>query len=531
MSLLAQKYGVPGRVVPGNVRDLTNFRMTDLNNLRTIGSVRPDVIEGMYMHFAENTGMLSELMQYIKGGSYNPSLEQFLNKNKKGVNERMANFSKNFKKLSNIEYAWCSPAPKGWLYRVVQAPNADPGESDIVGRDGRQFTFVVNKQLGDKDDVWMLADGHSFIILTAQPEPLADGNLRVRARLLFQEGGAGKGIVISRYLSRNSEIKKSHNLKPEASEHGSKSRVSFGEWHRGWMSTMRWEWNITGHAAHVQKDKTPMALHYTTYDGKGETYWVETWRYQMMKDAYEAMDNQLFWGLPYIDNEGRFIKDHQGRRYWSGTGLYYQANRRLKREYTRLNDFTIINDMMEGLYYDALEANQDLELLVVGGIKFRQEFDKLMRNEFRASPEVLFFDGLGNYHTSGEMKAKGIMGIKSNFQYYETPVGKFIVSKCPYFDRKSHPTAYTNEGAREQSYRALVINISKMIGGQAPFTQVTLNGRQNVMGKVAGMSEPGPGGILTTTADVQGEHMLTMQGLALHNPNIMGELKLARGRR
>ena len=87
------------------------------------------------------------------------------------------------------------------------------------------------------------------------------------------------------------------------------------------------------------------------------------------------------------------------------------------------------------------------------------------------------------------------------------------------------------EGAREQSHRALVINISKMIGGQAPFTQVTLNGRQNVMGKVAGMSEPGPGGVLTTTADVQGEHMLTMQGLALHNPNIMGEFKLARGRR
>ena len=530
MSLLAQKYGVPGRVVPGNVRDLTNFRMTTLNNLRTIGSTRPDVLKGMYMHFAEQTGMLSELMQYVKGASYDPTLENFIKtKTKNGMDPRSANFSKSFKKLSNIEYAWCTPAPKGWLYRVIQAPT--PDADGTVGRNGANFTFVVNKQLGDKDDVLMLADGATFIILTAQPEPLVDGNLRMRARLLFQEGGAGRAIVVADLLARNSELKKTYNLKPEASEHGSKSRVSFGEWHRGWMSTMRWEFNISGHAAHVQKDKTPMALHYTTYDGRGETYWVETWRYQMMKDAFMAMDDQLFWGLPYIDNEGRFIKDHRGMRYWSGTGLYYQANRRLKREYARLNDFTIINDMMEGLYYDALETNEELCMMVVGGIKFRQEFDKLLRNEFRASPEVLYFDGFGNFHTSSEKKTNGVMGLKSNFMYYETPVGKFIVSKCNYFDRKSHPTRYTMEGAREQSHRALIMNISKMIGGDAPFTQVTLNGRQNVLGRVAGMSNPGPDNVLTTTADVEGEHMLTMQGLALHNPNILAELKLARGRR
>lgn len=525
MSILAQKYGVPGRVVPGNIRDISNFEMTTLNHLRTIGSTRPDVIAGLYMHFSENTGMLSEIMQYMKGGMYDPTMDKFLKKNKM-ENPRMANFSKNFKKLNNIEYAWCSPAPSGWLYRVVTPPT--PDGNGLVGTNGQHFTFVVNKALGDKDDVWMLADATTQIILTAQPERLADGNLRVRARLLFNQGEASKGILVSRLLSRNSEIKRIYNLKPEGSEHGSKGRVSFGEWHRGWMSTMRWEWNITGHAAHVKKDKTPMALHYTTYDGRGETYWVETWRYQMMKMAYEHMDNHMFWGMPYLDTNGGFMKDHRGMRYWSGAGLYFQANRRLKREYARLNDFSIIDSMMEGLYYDSIEANQDLTMLVVGGVKFRQEFDKLLRNEFRASPEVLFFDGLGNFHTDSSKKEKGIMGLRSNFQYYETPVGKFVVSRCNYFDRKSHPTLYTLDGAREQSHRALIINISKLIGGQAPFTMVSLNGRQNVLGRVAGMSNPGPDNVLTTTADVEGEHMLHQQGLALHNPNILAELKLAR---
>ena len=239
---------------------------------------------------------------------------------------------------------------------------------------------------------------------------------------------------------------------------------------------------------------------------------------------------QALWGKDAQGNSADPYLDCV-HRYYSGSGLYYQANRRLKREYNKLNDFTIINDMMEGMYYDALENSEEVVMLVIGGLKWRQEFDKLMRNEFRASPEVLYFDGLGNFHTASQGKDKGIMGIRSNFTYYETPVGKFIVSKCNYFDGKGRATRYTGEGAREQSYRALVINMSKMIGGQHAFTQVTLNGRQNVLGRVAGLSNPGPDGVLTTTRDVEGEHMLTMQGIALHNPNCIGEFKLARNRR
>jgi hypothetical protein len=123
------------------------------------------------------------------------------------------------------------------------------------------------------------------------------------------------------------------------------------------------------------------------------------------------------------------------------------------------------------------------------------------------------------------------MGIRSNFRYYETPVGKFIVAECDYFDRLSHPSLLTSEGKREQSYRGILLNMADTNMGDKAMTLVSLTGRQNVMGKVAGMSNPGPGGVLTTTADVEGEHMLTAQGVAVANPNFMGELKLARGRR
>lgn len=519
---MIEKYGVPGRVVVGNPKDLTNFKMTDYNNLRRIAAIRPDIIEGLYKHFAFRTGMITELLMYT-GKNYDKSVAKFKADN---YNKGLAEWTKNFKMLSNIEFSWMSPAPDGFVYRVTTPPQFDV--DDTVGRYHREFYFNVNKQLGDKDDIWMLADGNTQIILTKAPEPQADGTLRVRARLLTPEGGYGMAIP-KRLLERGAELGPKYNLKPEASEHGSKGRVAFGEWHRGWMSTMRWEWNITGHAAHVKVDKTPMSIVYTNDRGEIEQYWTETWRYNMMKRAYIDSDNQLFWGMAYTDNDGRFVKDERGYRYYSGLGIYHQANRRLKREYTRLDDFTVIDDLMIGMKYDAIENNEDVVAVVCGGIRFRTEFDKLIRNEFKGSPEVLYFDGQGNYQAGGT--GNNMMGLRSNFRYYETPVGKFIVSECDYFDRKEHPSLYTREGHREESYRGIILNFSKMRGGSDAMTMVTLNGRQNVMGRVAGMSNPGPGGVLTTTADVEGEHLLTSQGIALHNPNCLAELKLARGRR
>ena len=60
-----EKFGVPSRVVVGNPRDLTNFKMTDYNNLRNIAAVRPDVIQGLFKHFSERTGMITELLYYM----------------------------------------------------------------------------------------------------------------------------------------------------------------------------------------------------------------------------------------------------------------------------------------------------------------------------------------------------------------------------------------------------------------------------------------------------------------------------------
>lgn len=523
---LATTFGIPGRVVTGQPTELINQPMTTENQLRNIGARRPDVIQGMFKHFAEHTGMISELLQHLSGSSYDPTAEKV--KSERGMKADFESFKKKFKIMNNMEFAWKSPSPEGYVYTVLEAPVFDG--DDTVGRNLAEFSFVLNRKLADHEDVFGLADGTTQIVLTRPPEELTRG-IRVWARLLVNKGAdAAKRAIPMDLLSFGAELERKYNIKGEASQHGSKSRITFGEWHRGFMTCMRWEWNITGHAAHIKnQDNTPMKLIYTTHDGKVEMYWTEKWRYQTMKEAYMQMDEQLFWGLPWLDKNGNFAKDARGYRYYSGTGIYHQANRRLKREYTRLDSFDIIDDLMEGLYYDAIENDGEVCLLCMGGVQWRKAFDKLMRNEFSARPEVLFWDGYGNFHTASEGKAKGVMGIRSNFTYYETSVGKFIVSKMSYFDRKARATRYTQKGKREQSYRAIIMNLGNIMGGNHPMTMVTLQGRQNVLGRIAGMSNPGPGNLLTTPVDIEGEHMLTMQGVALHNPNCLAELKPARG--
>jgi len=519
MSNNIERYGIPGRIVPGLQRDFTNFRMTDLNNLRNASLTRPDIIEGLHKYFTESTGMVSELLMYTNK-SYDKNVAKF---KKEKYGEQMPSWQKNFKMLNNYEFAWQSPAPTGWVYQVTKAPTF---VNDVVGFNHADFIFEANKQLGDKDDVMMLADGITQIILKKTPEPLPDGTIRFRASLFGQE--TFSKAIPRRLLEKGVEFTRVYNLKPEASEHGSKGRVSFGEWNRGWLSTMRWEWNITGHAAHVMANKTPQNFCFTLPNGKVEQYWTETWRMEMMKRAYIEQDNQLFWGMDHTTKDGGFYKDERGYKYWSGKGIYHQANRRLKREYTDLDDFTIIDDIMSGMYHDSLNTGRNVEIVVFGGLRLRTAFDKLLRNEFKGAPEILYFDGVGNYNSTG---SGNIMGIKSNFTYYETPVGKFIMSDCDYFDRTSHPSLFTREGVREQSYRGIFMNISDMIGGEKAMTLVSLANRQNVSGKVSGMSNPGAGGTLSTTADVEGEHLLTSQGIAVTNPNFLGELSLARGRR
>jgi len=517
---------IPNRISPGMPDELLNQPMNMYNDLRNVLMFKPHILDAVGKHFTEGTGLVSELLYHTKSNS-TTVLGDDGQKYTAG-NDRIA---KNIEIIGNHEFAWRIAAPRNWLYRIQETVAVDPGTGQ-VGKGGAPFYLTLSKQLGDQDDVIMLADGNTQVIVDAPPVMLTGGNMRVRVKLLVKKGG--QNAHIPTYLvTAGAECKTIYNMKPEASEHGSKTRIPFGDWAKNYMTTQRWEWNLTGLAAHSKVD--PSAVKQLAYfNGKKnqlEKYWIPVLDYEMMRQSYMQIDNQLFWGKKNINPDGSFRKDQKGRIYFSGDGIYHQINRRLKRQYNRMTSFRMFDDMLRSLRYDSSSTtHRKPVLMVIAGSEFRMQFDRLIRNEFKLSPEVLFFDGKGGYQSGPAKKYGDVRGIRSNFNYYETPNGIFLVSQCHYFDSRQLPTLYDTGGIPEQSYRGIIVNITPTIGGQDVMSLVSLAGRQNVIGTVNGMSNPGNGGVLSSTADVEGKHMLNMCGVGVHNPNCIGEFRKVRRR-
>jgi hypothetical protein len=270
-----------------------------------------------------------------------------------------------------------------------------------------------------------------------------------------------------------------------------------------------------------------MWLVYTDNDGKMHPYWCDVKRYEMMRNAYMQLDEQIFWGMANINPDSSFRTNEKGHKYYSGDGIYHQCNRRLRHQYNTL-DLGIFDTQAESMYYDTAEGKPTL--VYFGGIKFRNAFTQLIYKNFSQEPSVIYFDGTGNFRAGAGKGDNKLTGIRTVFNYYETSFAKIIISGSNYFDRRTQPTLYTQQGEREQSYRAVVLNISKNLRGESPISFMTLAGRQSVIASLPGMSKPGAGGIIATPVDMEAEHMLTECGVAVHNPNILGELRLAKAR-
>lgn len=497
-----QILSVPGKIYPGTSPELVNQPMTQYNDLRQVMMAKPEVLDAVSVLFSEQSGMISEIMMYLDG-YYSPV--------KAKQSQKYKRMEKNIKLLGNHEYTWRVRNPSQWLYKFVRNATGS-GANTGLGANGENFYVYLNRLPLDADDIIELADGHTQLMILNVED--AGGAYKCRVRLQARH----EGQVVDPYLvSAEKEACVPYNIKPEASEHGSKVRVSFGAWMRNYMTTMRFEWNLTGHAAHT-KLNVQWLVYTDQRTGNKMGYWIPVLDYQMMQRAQMSCERFLWNGVKAVNPDGSFLKDSRGRVYYSGDGLYTQANQKLRVGYNTLTD-KHLEAMMKPLKLDSLETIGDPTYVCIAGLEFRLQFDKLLRNVFSAEPHVF-------YHVKD-----GEMGLKSNFRCYETPLGKFYMLDGNFFDSKANASLYDGFGNRYQSYRGIVINVTEMLGGQRAAMVVSRAGRQNTIGTINGMSNPGPGGALTTTKDVQGKHLMKEIGIALMNPNCLGEFYKPHARR
>lgn len=523
-----QDGSIPNRLTNNLPKNMTNQKMTEYNDLRRVGLTNPHIMKAWAQHFVEHKGFLSELLMYLNK-DYNPMAAA--DRRKKGTDTmRDSVFAKNMTIINNHEFAWRGKAPQFSIYKFTE--NTAATSNLQTGFGTTEFYITLNKHLGSKDDVIMLNDRTTQLIITAPPTFNIDGTMRCRVKRLYareeQPFITQTGVPIN-MLAKGCEAAIIYNIKPEASDFGSRVEWHFGDWYRNFMTTQRYEWDITGLAAHTKTEKT----HWFTYcdeNGTPGAYWTTESHIKMMRQLTERRENALFQGLPNLDANGQPERDSLGRTYYSGTGFYHQCNRRLRRFYNDFTDFSLIDDMLSDVADDT--TNGKPVLYASMGRQLRLAFDKVCRNEFKFNPERLYVNYKGGMAKGGEAAGNdGKMGIKSNFQYYETPAGIFIVSECPYFDNKSFPGVIGSDGHRDSSWRGLFVNISDELdleGGAGNINLVTMAGRESVVGKMLGMAMPGADGHVSTPVDAHKEMVLDMAGIAVGNPNCLLELSKQR---
>jgi len=514
---------IPGQVYPGQEKYMGgNVKYANLNYIKKVGLTHPEVLDGLYAHFSMQMGLLSCLLHYTDSSySHSTAMKMAANGVKSGGGRTP--WEKKLKYLDGYEYQWQVDTPEGWVYTIKEAPIEDPNNPGTVGANDSEFSLVIDRRLVDKDDVLMLADGITQIIVTREPQEVSGmQNTRITCRLLPTKGLPQERIPLFK-LAKGQEMERKYNIKPESSDTGSRTQFKRSEWYRGHMTTMRLQYSLSGHVKRTKIKKKPYI--YNGPNGKQMQFWMTEMDEAMFRERVRIMDEQMFWGKPNINADGSFRRDAQGRVYYSGTGIYHQSNRQLRTPYQNLNDFTIIDRIGKSLYRDHVNTgNPEVKptILVLGGIEFRTDFDKLIRNEFSLSPEVLFFDGKGQFFGGGAPKGDTkVTGIRSQFNYYETPSATFVVSNCDYFDSKYRPRNLTANGESIHSKRAMLCNITRNIGGQLPISMLSVNGA-NSQGEISSIANSS--GQFSSPVDAIDKHEIMAQGVAVHNPNFLAEM-------
>jgi hypothetical protein len=493
---------LPGHITPGKPKRFSNVKMTQYNDLVQAAMTKPHIIDAVQKHFSYKKGMLSELFTHM-GKTYNPNAMK-----DSGIGEMQKNILKeNFMMIDNYRFAFKVATPNEKQYRFTR--NATPSDP-YLGKGGKLFNVWINSPTINKDDVLLLEDLNSqLLVVNVNNRGPKDTKLTVRLLILNASHSIPAGMV-----SKGSECMRYNNIKPERSTHGSRFDLSAGDMSEEYMTTQRFETDFTGHAAAMLRKQCTW-FHYVSPDGKEEgVYWIDQFRYLMIQKSWEFIENQLWNGVAARNADGSFYRDPvTGNQYISGNGIYTQCNGKLRKGYNKLT-MQLIEDIALEIRKDSIGVvDGKPTLLWMGGLQATSEFSKLLANEFNLDPLVFYYD-----------TPYGTQGKKSHFTEYDTPIAKIIMSPTTILDQKHVPSAYLPDGTRAQSHRAFLLNISELEGGMDNITLVSMPKRDMIEGRVAGMSNPGQDGVLSTTEDSEGYHLLRTAGVAVRNPNCMAEL-------
>lgn len=499
----ANNLQLPGTLTPGRPQRFSNIKTTEYNDLVKAAMIKPALIDATAKYFTYKCGVLSQLLMYM-GKNFSPSM----------LNEGMVSDSKKmmlknaFKFIDNYQFAYKVASPGEKLLEFTRDPFP---VQNLLGKGGKFFKVWINTETINKDDIILLDDLETQLMVIAPPvRHERDTELTVRLQIRNSNHSIPYAMV-----KKGRQALRHSNMKSERSTSGSRFDVTSNDMATEWMTTYRFETDASGHAAAMKGNK--MWFVYTSPDGREESlYWIDQFEYMMIEKSWEFIENSLWNGVSARNADGSFYKDPKsGKEYISGNGLVTQANAFLNKTYNNFSR-SFFEEIVYDLRVDAIgnTTSNEIDLVFMGGFMAQQEFNSMIEKEFNGkhSATPFFYD------------MNGVKGYESRFNVLRLPFANIYMAPTEYFDQKHMPKRFDKLGKNINSHTSYLLNISELYGGLDNVSLVTMPGRDMKRGTVNGMSNPGPNGVLSTTEDVEGIHLLRTAGIAVHNPNCLAKI-------
>lgn len=346
--------------------------------------------------------------------------------------------------------------------------------------------------------------------------PYQDGNLWVYTG--FIANGNPASYIPAEYLQAGRQVSRVASAYEEYSEEGDILNYSTHFAMRNYLTTVRLNYDITGHAY-----STVMAIALKDpKTGKTSYLWAPYQEWLALREWAKRTEYFLVYAQSNVNKDGTCnLKGTNGRPVYIGAGLMEQISPSNKRYYTHLTA-ELLEDFLFDLSYNIRGTNERKFLALTGEMGIR-EFDRILKEKMANLNmiDTVFVTGTGDNLTFG-----------GQFKTYKMTNGiELTVKHFPLFDdlihnRKLHPITLKPLS----SYKFLFLDLGRR-DGEANIVKVVRKDREFITWYTGGSVSPAGYKHSNTALASNGKdgytvHLLGDMGIMVRDPRACGWLEM-----
>lgn len=503
----------PGVQQPGLKLTLPsgNPGIQDLLSLEQVGLVKPEIFNIVSNWYIEHTNPLTRLIMHF-GGKMDLS-SGTMNKGGAGMDDMQdwqafqSYVSQNVKKIDKHQFAYNVPTVSGIMPYFTRDAI---GERNAAGNFIGEITvFVSTDKIGVDETIALANFPFQTMLFVTRVEPMAGVTASgIRETKLTCRISTVAQSVSPALVAANQQFGYGYNIAPEGSTKGAKPKPQNGgaNWVTNYITTMRYETGISGHAHNTRLDQK--VFDYVCKDGNKYTFYIDYQRDLKYRQRVADMAQYILTAQRF-SSTGEFFEESTNKRYFSGDGILSLTNPKLRRA-IRGSVLDWIERQSEIMLRDDPNAStlRRAKYIITCPMNIANRVSQELGRTFNLNPEPLYFEEGGN------------RGVNAAFNAYRSASADYIFVGHNLFNSRNMPQFVGANGTNISNNSIYMMNASTYETGTPNF--MLLQNREMIIdAKLQGMADAKSGQTISHSIDTIEYHDLLSLGVAVPNPNFL----------